>query len=852
MIHEKPAFPADDRVDSQGDFAYECNIILLLCQSARFGDKTDDYIMKKIKHINSVLHAFRKIHRLIIVEKNRDRLLQGICTHLAGASGYDSVWMVLLDRAGNYRQLTEFGLGEKRFSLQAQFENNQSCPCVQKALDRSDVVLTKDPNAACIGCAFAAHCADKAAMTVRMKHKDLIYGVFTVSVLERPVDNPEECHLLQEIAEDIAFALHNREMEDALKKSEKKYLALVENINEVVYAVDEKGIITYVSPCVEVLGGYTPAELIGSSFMDFVHKEDVPERAAQFQKVVSGVNDASEYRYVSKSGAMHWVRTSGRTILKKGRVVGVQGVLTDITDLKCAQKNLIESEQRYKTLFQITPAASAIVENDMTLSMVNAQFERLSGYSREKIEGKIKWIEFVAPDDFEKMREYHEQRRRDPDSVPGEYEFCFIDRYKNIKNIALNVAIIPETDKSLVALVDITRMKRVEKRLRQTQKRESLGTLAGGIAHDFNNILAGMLGYTQLAMLALPEGTELYANLENIMRAGRRGRDLIKQILSFTRPQTTLTEPILVRPIIKEIVKLLRATLPSTIEIRQVLKVDPVYVMADATKIHQVLTNLCTNAGYAMQADGGVLELKTDLVKIGPGAVGFDFNLRPGKYLKITVSDMGCGIAPEILDKIFEPYFTTKPHGQGSGLGLAVARGIASGVGGTITVYSEVQKGTTFNVYLPVVEKDTGSIEKCKSIGGRGEGRILFVDDEPIIVDTGRRILEHYGYDVTGFTSSVEALDFFRKQPDAVDLAIVDMTMPALTGDKLAREIMRIRPGFPVVICSGFSEQLISKGTEDLGVRAILMKPVLDDELVSVIDKILNKPHAPMGKSPLF
>ena len=380
-----------------------------------------------------MLPSFRKIYRLIIAEKNRDRLIQGICDNLSGTSGYDRAWIVLLDRDGNCLKLTESGMGEKFPSLRKQFEKNQSVPCVQKALDRTDVVLTKDPSAACQGCPLAAHYGDKAAMTVRMTHKDLIYGLLTVSVSEKSVDTFEEYHLLQEIAEDIALALYNIEMEEALKKSEKKYLTLVENISEVIYAVDEKGLITYVSPWVEVFGGYTPAELIGSSFMDFVHTEDVPDRAAQFQRAVSGVNESSECRYVTKSGSRHWVKTSGRAVFEKGRVVGVQGVLTDITDLKRAEKDLQESEQRYKTLFQVTPAAIAIVENDTTLSMVNARFERLSGYAREEIEGKKKWVEFVGPDDLERMQAYHEKRRRNPDSVPGEYEFCFIDRHKNVK-----------------------------------------------------------------------------------------------------------------------------------------------------------------------------------------------------------------------------------------------------------------------------------------------------------------------------------------------------------------------------------------------------------------------------------
>ncbi len=679
----------------------------------------------KLRHINFVLHALRKIHRLIIVEKNRDRLIQGICDNLAVTSGYCCVWMVLVDSAGRYMNSTGSGLGEEFRSLCTLLKKNQFVPCAQKALARGDVVLTKSSRTACDTCPLAGHYGTHAAMTVRMKHKDRIYGVLTVTVSGESTDNPEEYGLLQEIAEDIAFALHNLDMEEAhrfseeaLEKSEQKYLALVENISEVLYAVDKKGMITYVSPYVKVLGGYAPSELIGKSFVDFVYQEDIPGRIEQFQKTVSGVNESSEYRFVTKSGAVLWVKTSGRAVFEKDQVVGVQGALTDITDLKRAEKKLKASEQIYKTLFQVTPAATAIIENDMTLSMVNAQFERLCGYSREEIEGKKKWVEFVLPKDLERMREYHGQRRGDPDSAPGEYEFRFIDRHKDVKNIALNVAVIPETGKSIAALVDITRMKQVEKRLRQAQKLESIGTLAGGIAHDFNNILAGMLGYAQLAMLGLPKSSQVHTNLENIIGAGRRGRDLIKQILSFSLYETTRTEPVLVRPIIKEIVKLLGATLSSTIEIRQILKGDQEYVMADATKIHQILTNLCTNAGYAMQENGGILELKTDIVEIGGEAAGFNFNLTPGKYLKITVSDTGCGIDQEVLDKIFEPYFTTKPHGQGSGLGLAVVRGIAAGCGGTITVYSEPEKGTTFNVYLPVVEKDKVRIDKGKPVAG--------------------------------------------------------------------------------------------------------------------------------------
>lgn len=390
---------------------------------------------------------------------------------------------------------------------------------------------------------------------------------------------------------------------------------------------------------------------------------------------------------------------------------------------------------------------------------------------------------------------------------------------------------------------DITERKRMEKekkkleaRLRQAQKMEAIGTLAGGIAHDFNNILFPILGYSEMLMNDAPDNSDLKRDLSMIFNGTKRARDLVKQILAFSRQREYDLKPIKVHLVVKEALKLIRSSIPATIDIMQNI-IDCELVMADYTQIHQVAMNLLTNAYHAMEKKGG--KLKVTLKEVDLRADDLK-GMPPGTYVRLTVSDTGIGMDQSTIDRIFDPYFTTKKEGKGTGLGLAVVHGIIKSHGGHISVYSEPGKGSEFHVYLPVIkaQQETKQIE-IQPIKKSNE-RILVVDDEKMIVKIQQKMLKRLGYDVTVRTSSVEALKAFQANPDNFDLIITDMTMPNMTGDQLAQKIMEIRTNIPIILCSGFSEKMSNEKAKSLGIKEFLMKPVLIKDLSITIRRVLD------------
>jgi signal transduction histidine kinase/DNA-binding response OmpR family regulator len=385
--------------------------------------------------------------------------------------------------------------------------------------------------------------------------------------------------------------------------------------------------------------------------------------------------------------------------------------------------------------------------------------------------------------------------------------------------------------------------RRLEARLRQAQKIQAIGTLAGGIAHDFNNILAAIMGYAELVRLRIPEDGRAKDHLKQVLLATYRARDLVKQILTFSRQTEQERRPVYVHLIAKEALKLLRASLPSTIEIRHNIVSDLSAVMADPGEVHQILMNLCTNAHEAMREKGGILNVDLANVDLGVCEVARYPGLKPGLYLKLSVTDTGCGMNRRTVERIFDPYFTTKEKGQGTGLGLAVVHGIVANLGGIIDVESEPGEGTAFHVWLPRVETGQKGNMESSEPPPKGDGRILLVDDEKILVDSGQEMLTHLGYEVVTKTSSVEALELFREQAGQFDLVITDMTMPDMTGDKLARKLMGIRRDIPIILCTGFSERITKEEAEKVGIREFLMKPIASRELAEVIRRVLSGVH---------
>jgi len=396
--------------------------------------------------------------------------------------------------------------------------------------------------------------------------------------------------------------------------------------------------------------------------------------------------------------------------------------------------------------------------------------------------------------------------------------------------------------------LDISKRKKAEKekmelelQISQKQKMEAVGTLAGGIAHDFNNILAAIQGYLELSLDDLPEESAVRDNLEQIQPCVNRAGKLVKQILTFSRKdqQEQEKEPVQISSIIKEVLGMLRSSLPATIKICRKIHTDSSMVLADPTQIHQVLVNLCTNASHAMRDAGGLLEVSLKDVNLESEIRIEDEHLGRGPYVKLSVSDSGCGMEKEVLERIFEPFFSTKKPNEGTGLGLSVVHGIIKSHDGAIAVSSTPGEGTTFDILLPKIE--SGEIQEPQSSQSTTRERevILLVDDEEMMVDVTRQILERLGFDVVAKTSSIDALEAFQEEPDEFDLVITDQVMPNMTGTQLAGKLISIRPDIPVILCSGFPENVCPE--ELKGIKEFIAKPISKQEIATIIRTVLDK-----------
>ena len=385
---------------------------------------------------------------------------------------------------------------------------------------------------------------------------------------------------------------------------------------------------------------------------------------------------------------------------------------------------------------------------------------------------------------------------------------------------------------------------KTERQFRQASRMEAIGTLAGGIAHDFNNILTAILGYTELGLASVPKGSRTQRNLQEVMTAGHRAKHLVLQILAFSRQSGQGKKPTPIHTVIQEALKLLRATIPATIEIRHSL-MTKASVLADSTQLHQVVINLCTNAEYAMRETGDLLEIILEDWDVTEENVRSVSGLQIGPHVRLTIQDNGAGMSSDVLERMFDPFFTTKPIGEGSGMGLAVVHGIVANHGGALMVDSMVGKGTKVEVYLPTIPTPAWDGSGDQDFIPVGKETILFVDDEETIVRLGKELLSQLGYTVEVHTSSQEALNAFRHNPQRFDLVITDQTMPGLTGEALSRELLRIRPELPIILCTGFSHIITAEKAKALGIQAYLMKPLAIRDLAPIVRHVLDKTLSP-------
>jgi PAS domain S-box-containing protein len=521
--------------------------------------------------------------------------------------------------------------------------------------------------------------------------------------------------------------------------------------------------------------------------------------------------------------------------------VALQKLREEVEDRKRAEKALSASEEKYRLLFENANDAIFIAQ-DGVIKFPNPQVLKMTRYTKEEL-AKIPFINLIHPEDRDLVLERH-KRRLTGEEFPMTYSFRVVNKFGQELWVQINAAAITWEDRpaTINFLRDITEQMHLEQQIQQSQKMESIGTLAGGIAHDFNNILTLIIGYTQMTQLEFPKESQNWQDLQEVLLAAYRATDLARQILSFSRQTEKAIQPVRVQDIIRESLKLLRPSIPSTITILESIDQQCQPVMADPTQMHQILMNLCTNAYYAMRNSGGTLAITLSEIAVNPGDIVGNINVRKGEYLHLEVSDTGTGIMPEVLDRIFEPYYTTKPKGEGTGLGLAVVHGIVTGHRGDITVYSEIGKGTTFNVYLPVTAADQIPDEMLlqKATAG-GSERIMLVDDDSVIIKLEKKHLESLGYQVTALTSGVEAIEVFNAAPEAVDLVITDMTMPKMTGAELAQTLLKIRPDLPIILCTGYSSLIDRESALALGIRQYLMKPLSVNDLARTVRQILDQ-----------
>jgi PAS domain S-box-containing protein len=649
-----------------------------------------------------------------------------------------------------------------------------------------------------------------------------------------------------EIVSYIADILWNIALQSRSQEQLQLTQFAVDHIHDSAFWIDKKGRFKYVNKAVSRNLGYSRDELLKMTVHDVDPNFPAIAWSIHWKELCEQKRMVFESIHKAKDGSLQPVKIRANYLEFGGKEYNC-AFATDITERKQMAQSLRESEGYQRALLQTIPDLIWLKDTNGIYLACNTMFEKFFGATAKRIIGKTDY-DFVDKPLADLFLEQDQKAIAAGKPTSDEKWHTFADDGRPALLETIKTPMFDDQGKLIGVLGisrDITERIRTENeksrlrgQLQQAQKMESIGTLAGGIAHDFNNILSSIIGFTELALDQVAEKTEIEDDLQEIYSAAKRARDLVKQILAFARQSDEERRPIQPSVIVKEVVKFIRSTIPTTVKIRQDIQSDA-YINGNATQVHQVLMNLCTNAAQAMEETGGVLE--TGVKDLVIDSRDSHSGMKPGNYIQITVADSGVGIAPDVIGSIFEPYFTTKGYGEGTGMGLSVAHGIIESYGGKISVKSIVGKGSTFQVYLPVIRRGKIPREYSPQTPPSGTERILLVDDEFAIAKMSSKTLKGLGYSVTTRTSSIEALELFRTKPNAFDLIITDMTMPNLTGDELASKLMDLRPDIPIILCTGYSKKISEETALQMGVKAFLYKPLAKEVLAKTIRKVLDE-----------
>jgi PAS domain S-box-containing protein len=638
-----------------------------------------------------------------------------------------------------------------------------------------------------------------------------------------------------EISRDIT---DRKQAQEALRSVSAYTRGLIEASLDPLVTISPEGKITDVNRATESVTGVPRNRLIASDFSDYFTE---PEKARAGYREVFSTGSVRDYPLAIRhaSGKVTEVLYNA-TIYKDeaGETVGVFAAARDVTALRAAEKE----RWRLATAVEQIADGVAIVDLEGRVLSANPAFGSHHSLPPQASIGRH-LLEVLEVD--REHREMSERMRESMDSGKvWNWHLTQRTRLGQVRELELTVSPIRDREGRTIHAIaverDMTQEILFQEKIRQWQKMEALGTLAGGIAHDFNNILLPILINTELILAGESADSPVAHRLSQVYEAAQRGKEMVKQIITFSRQKEQMRLPVDIPPIIRESLKLLRVSIPKNIEITERIETGSALAVADTTQIHQVMMNLGSNAAYAMREKGGLLEVGLSEIALDEAAAARHFDLKSGPYLRLVVRDNGHGMTPEVKGRIFEPFFTTKGQGEGAGMGLPVVHGIVKSHGGAITVESEPGKGTTFTIYLPRVIGTPESLEDTPQPFPKGTERVLFVDDEDIQVRAMNKLLEHLGYRVVGLSDPRTALDVFRRQPGSFDLVITDQTMPHMAGIELVREVLRIRPGLPVILCTGYSETLNEEDALAAGVGAFVPKPFSVKEIAEAIRRVLS------------
>ena len=664
-----------------------------------------------------------------------------------------------------------------------------------------------------------------------------------------PVFNAE--NLVEKV---VVFALditERKRAEEALRQNAETFRKLFELAPDGIYLSDMEGVFIDGNRAAEEIVGYKKEELIGQSYLTLgvLPPDQLPKAVALLNENLNGnATGPDDLTLIRKDGESVTVEVMTIPITLQNQKA-ILGIARDISERKKAAAALEESEEKYRNILESIDDGYYEVDLAGNFTFFNDSMCRILGYPREELMGKNN-REYMDEDNAKMIFKAFNTVYRTGLSTKAlgwklickDGSECFVETV---------VSLITDADKKAIGFRgiarDVTDRIRLEEQLRHAHKMESIGTLAGGVAHDFNNILHMIIGNTELALIDIPEDNPAHGNLEQVKSASLRAAGIVQQLLNFSRKTDREYKPIGAITVLQEALKFLRSTIPTTIEIRTRITTDETIIMADPIQINQVLINICTNAAQAMETSGGVIDVKVENVDLDDKDIVSLPDLSAGEYVKTTIRDTGPGITPEIQDRIFDPYFTTKVAGEGSGMGLAVAHGIVKSHNGAIAVDSQVNQGTVFTIFFPAVPKKPVVTADSQAEIPQGKESILFVDDEETIADMAFLMLERLGYQVVKATDPSKALALFRSRPHEFDLVITDMTMPQMNGVQFSEKLNAIRSDIPVILCTGHSTLIDEQKVKQYGIAAYLAKPITMREMALTIRQVIDAKNNGVG-----